>query len=118
MDSDGDQEISRDEFAAAVGRPIQDLDGFEGAVRAAADALVQAADRDGNQVLDAAEYAELTTVYGASADEAARAFSRLDTDRNGVLDRAELTAAIWQFFASPDPGAAGQRGPGGGPNGG
>jgi tellurite resistance protein TerC len=107
MDSDGDQEISRDEFAAAVGRPIQDLDGFEGAVRAAADALVQAADRDGNQVLDAAEYAELTTVYGASADEAARAFKRLDTDRNGVLDRAELAAAIRQFFASPDPGAAG-----------
>ena len=87
MDTDGDQEISRDEFAAAVGRPIQD--------------------RDGNQVLDPAEYAELTTVYGASADEAARAFSRLDTDRNGVLDRAELTAAIRQFFASPDPGAAG-----------
>lgn len=107
MDTDGDQEISRDEFAAAVGRPIQDRDGFEGAVRAAADALVQAADRDGNQVLDPAEYAELTTVYGASADEAARAFSRLDTDRNGVLDRAELTAAIRQFFASPEPGVAG-----------
>jgi tellurite resistance protein TerC len=107
MDADGDQQITPDEFAAALGRPIQDRDGFEGAVREAAHALVRAADRDGNQVLDAAEYAELTAVYGASADEAAHAFARLDLDRNGVLDRAEFTTAIRQFFASPDAGAAG-----------
>ena len=56
MDVDGDQQITPDEFTAALGRPVQDRDGFEVAIRAAAHALVQAADRDGNQVLDAAEY--------------------------------------------------------------
>jgi hypothetical protein len=34
------------------------------------------------------------------ADEAERAFSRLDQDRNGVLDAAELTMAICHFLAS------------------
>jgi Ca2+-binding EF-hand superfamily protein len=46
-------------------------------------------------------------VYGARADEAERAFSRLDQDSNGVLDTAELTLAISQFFTSRDPGARG-----------
>ena len=91
----------------AFGRRIEDRPGFDTAVRAAAQALVQVADRDGNGVLDAAEYAELTAVYGASTDEAAQAFRRLDLDRNGVLDNVEFTTAISQFFASPDADAAG-----------
>jgi tellurite resistance protein TerC len=107
MDVNADQEISVDEFAAAVGRTIKDRPGFDTAVRTAAHTLVQMADRDGNGVLDAAEYAELAAVYGASADEAARAFCRLDLDHNGVLDSAEFTLAISQFFASPDADAHG-----------
>ena len=107
MDANGDREITPDEFAAAFGRRIEDRPGFEVAVRTAAQALVQVADRDGNGALDAAEYAALTAVYGASADDAARAFSRLDLDRNGVLDSLEFTTAISQFFASPDADAAG-----------
>jgi Ca2+-binding EF-hand superfamily protein len=107
MDVNADQEITVDEFAAAVGRTIKDRPGFDTAVRTAAHTLVQMADRDGNGVLDAAEYAELAAVYGASADEAARAFCRLDLDHNGVLDSAEFTLAISQFFASPDADAHG-----------
>jgi tellurite resistance protein TerC len=107
MDANGDREITPDEFAAAFGRRIEDRPGFDTAIRTAAQSLVQMADRDGNGVLDAAEYAELTAVYGASADDAARAFRRLDLDRNGVLDNVEFTTAISQFFASPDADAAG-----------
>ena len=107
MDANGDREITSDEFTAAFGRRIEDRPGFDTAVRTAAQALVQVADRDGNGALDAAEYAALTAVYGASADDAARAFSRLDLDRNGVLDSFEFTTAISQFFASPDADAAG-----------
>ena len=107
MDANGDREITPDEFAAAFGWRIEDRPGFDTAVRTAVQALVQVADRDGNGLLDAAEYAELTAVYGASADDAARAFARLDLDRNGVLDGVEFTTAISQFFASPDPDAAG-----------
>jgi Ca2+-binding EF-hand superfamily protein len=65
------------------------------------------ADRDGNGVLDAGEYTQLTRANGASAEEAARAFGRLDLDHNGVLDTAELAAAIGEFFASRDAGARG-----------
>ena len=107
MDADGDQQITRDEFTAALGRAIQDRPGFDTAVRAAARTLVQVADQDGNGALDTGEYARLAAVYGARADEAARAFGRLDQDRNGVLDSAELALAISQFFTSRDPGAYG-----------
>ncbi|HUB23125.1 MAG TPA: hypothetical protein VMA97_12045 [Streptosporangiaceae bacterium] len=107
MDANGDQEISRDEFVAAVGPDIADRPGFDVAVGAAARSLIQVADADGNGVLDTGEYARLAAVYGAQADEAERAFGRLDQDRNGMLDVAELTLAISQFFASRDPAARG-----------
>jgi len=102
MDADGDQEITRDEFIAALGRTVEDRPGFAAAVRTAADALVQAADQDGNGALDAGEYARLAAAYGARADEAAQAFGRLDRDRNGMVDIAELALAISQFFTSRD----------------
>jgi tellurite resistance protein TerC len=100
MDTDHNQEISREEFVAGLGQLITDRAEFDIAVHRAALTLVQVADRDHNGVLDTAEYADLAAVYGADADEAAAAFDRLDLDRNGVLDTAELTVAISQFFAS------------------
>ena len=103
MDVNGDQQITPGEFAAAVDRPVRDRAGFDAAVSAAADALIQAADRDGDGSLNLAEYAELVAVYGTSPDQAGRAFERLDLDRNGVLDSAEYALAITQFFTSPDP---------------
>lgn len=103
MDADGDRVISRDEFVAAVGPGIGDRPRFGTAVEAAARSLIRVADADGNGVLDTAEYTRLASVYGTHADEAERAFGRLDQDRNGVLDAAELTLAISQFFASRDP---------------
>jgi len=107
MDADGDQQITPDEFTGSIGRAIDDRPGFDAAVRAAARTLIQAADEDGNGVLDPGEYTRLASVYGASAGEAARAFAQLDLDRNGVLDTAELATAISQFFASPDTAAPG-----------
>ena len=100
MDANGDQEISRDEFTAGLSRAIEDRPGFDTAVRAAAVALIQVADLDGNGVLDPAEYRQLAAVYGTSAEEAERAFSRLDLDRNGFVDTAELSLGIGQFFAA------------------
>ena len=107
MDADGDQEITRDEFIAALGRTIEDRPGFDAAVRTAARTLLQVADQDGNGALDAGEYARLAAAYGTRADQAARAFDRLDQDRNGMVDTAELALAISQFFTSRDPGAYG-----------
>jgi tellurite resistance protein TerC len=107
MDANGDQEISRDEFVTAVGLDVADRPGFDAAVGATARSLLEVADTDGNGVLDPAEYTRLAAVYGARADEAERAFGRLDQDRNGVLDVAELTSAIGQFFASRNPRARG-----------
>lgn len=107
MDANGDQEITPDEFAAAMGRTIDDRPGFDTAVRSAADSLIQVADRDRNGVLDAGEYTQLAAVYGASAEQAGRAFSRLDLDHNGFLDTPELTLAITEFFASRDAAAPG-----------
>jgi tellurite resistance protein TerC len=108
MDANRDDEISREEFVVGVrrGRP-EDGPGFEAAVSAAARSLIQVADTDGNGVLDPGEYARLAAVYGAGADEAERAFDRLDRDRNGMLDATELTLAISQFFGSRDPGVLG-----------
>jgi predicted tellurium resistance membrane protein TerC len=107
MDANGDRQITPDEFAASAGRAIGDRSGFDAAVAAAAHSLVQVADRDGNGVLDPAEYARLAAAYGASTQQAAQAFAQLDLDRNGVLDTAELAQGISQFFTSPDPSAPG-----------
>jgi tellurite resistance protein TerC len=103
MDANGDQEISREEFVTAVGRAVADRSVFDAAVGVTARTLIQVADTDANGVLDAGEYVRLAAVYGARADQAQRAFGRLDQDRNGVLDAAELTTAICRFFASRDP---------------
>ncbi|MGP0027386.1 MAG: EF-hand domain-containing protein, partial [Streptosporangiaceae bacterium] len=100
MDTDGNQEISREEFVTGLGQVIVDRPAFDTAVHTAALTLVQVADRDHNGVLDSGEYADLAAVYGADPDEAAAAFDRLDLDRNGVLDTGELTMAISKFFAS------------------
>jgi hypothetical protein len=107
MDTDGDQQITPDEFTAAIGREMDDQAGFDSAVRAAARSLIQAADQDGSGTLDSGEYTRLAGAYGATVADAARAFARLDLDRNGVLDTTELTLAIAQFFASPDTAAPG-----------
>ena len=107
MDANDDQEISRDEFVAAVGPDLADRPGFDAAVGTTARTLIQVADTDGNGVLDAGEYTRLAAVYGARAEEAERAFGQLDQDRNGMLDVTELTLAISQFFASRDPRAPG-----------
>jgi tellurite resistance protein TerC len=107
MDANDDQAITRDEFVAALGRTMRDRPAFDTAVRTAARTLIQVADQDGNEVLDAGEYARLAAVYGARSEEAERSFDRLDQDRNGVLDAVELTLAIGQFFTSRDPGARG-----------
>jgi len=107
MDANGDAQISPEEFAAAVGRPVEDRPGFEAAVTAAARSLIQAADHDRTGVLDPPGYACLAAAYGASAGQAAHAFARLDLDRNGVLDAAEIAQAITQFFTSPDPDTPG-----------
>jgi tellurite resistance protein TerC len=100
MDTDGNQEISPAEFAAGLARAIEDRARFETAVRTTAATLIQVADLDGNGVLDPAEYRQLAAVYGTSADEAERAFGRLDLDHNGVLDTTELSQGIGQFFAA------------------
>ncbi len=51
MDVNGDQEITPDEFAAAMGRTVDDRPGFDTAIRTAAHSLIQVADRDRNGVL-------------------------------------------------------------------
>ena len=107
MDANGDQQITLDEFATAVGRPVEDREGFSAAVGAAAHSLIDAADRDRDGTLNPAEYADLVAAYGTSTSQAARAFRRLDLDGNGVLDDTEYALAITQFFTSSDPRAPG-----------
>ena len=107
LDANRDGVISREEFVTGVGPDLAGQPEFDAAVGATARSLIQVADADGNGVLDPGEYTRLAAVYGARADQAERAFGRLDQDRNGVLDATELTLAIGQFFASRDPGGYG-----------
>ena len=64
MDANGDQEITADEFAAAMSRTIGDRP--RSTPLSPPPSASSVADRDRNGMLDAAEYTQLTAVYGAS----------------------------------------------------
>jgi Ca2+-binding EF-hand superfamily protein len=108
MDSDGDGQISRDEFITSVARSIVAReDGFSRHIEPIAHAVLTMADTNGSGELDADEFSRMWVAIGVPADDTARAFQQLDRDQSGRLSLDEITAAIHEYYTSVDPNAPG-----------
>ncbi|WHT22173.1 EF-hand domain-containing protein [Crossiella sp. CA-258035] len=107
-DSDGDGQVSREEFIAATERGLaENPDYLEEAYLKAAESVFEAIDRDGDGQVDRGEYIELYRSADVADDIAGAAFDRIDQNGDGVIDYAEFVAALRELFTSSDPDAPG-----------
>ncbi|MFD8632415.1 EF-hand domain-containing protein [Streptomyces sp. NPDC059533] len=106
-DTDGDGQVSREEFVTVMEDTVTTEAHFEPAVMAIADAVMSAVDTDQDGVLSLQEYVRLYDTLGVDRDVSTAAFHLVDRDGNGVISFAEYRAAIVEFYLSTDPAAPG-----------
>lgn len=106
-DTDGDGQVSREEFVTAMQDSVTAPEHFESAVMAIADAVMNAADTNTDGVLSRDEYVAMYEVLGVSPEHSVPAFARLDVDGDGVISHHEYRTAIVDFYLSTDPDAPG-----------
>ncbi|MFE4361283.1 EF-hand domain-containing protein [Kitasatospora xanthocidica] len=106
-DTDGDGQVSRQEFLTVMKADVTTPAHFEGTVLAIADALLNAYDTNGDGVLSKEEYVHMYEQLGVPRVHSEQAFPRLDRDGNGVISLDEFREAIIEFYLSDDPAAPG-----------
>jgi juvenile hormone diol kinase len=106
-DSDQDGRVSLEEYLAAYSA-IPDPDAFYAAtVQAIVDFTFDYFDRDQDGYMTAAEFAEVYAVFDLAADDAHRAFTRMDVDGDGRIPKDEGLRLVREFYLSDDPDADG-----------
>lgn len=106
-DTDGDGQVSRQEFITIMEANVTAPEHFESAVMAIADAVMKALDANSDGVLSLVEYMRLYDTLGVPKEHSAEAFTRLDLDGDGVISFDEYRNAIVDFYLSADPNAPG-----------
>lgn len=106
-DQNHDNQVSEDEFTLAYTALTNDDAAFHHLLMGYAAYVIRSADRDGNGLLDQAEYVTILGCYGIEASAARTAFQHLDEDGNGLLSVIDMEKAFEQYFRSDDPNAAG-----------
>lgn len=101
--------ISKDEFTASVSTLSTDAGKADEVLGGLADAVMKAADADGNGQLSVAEYTAFVQGHapGLADAEVREAFGHLDRDGDGHLTRTELRQTVIEYFTSADPDAPG-----------
>ncbi|MFC5667413.1 oxygenase MpaB family protein [Kitasatospora misakiensis] len=101
MDADGDGRISRAEYiAATLAGCDRDPAYLEGGLLPALRAVFEAADTDGDGLLDFAEYRVLFDGRRVHPAELSYGFRQLDTDGDGVITGAEFLRGFVDFFTA------------------
>ncbi|WP_030692273.1 EF-hand domain-containing protein [Streptomyces globisporus] len=105
----GSQGIPRDQFVASTRTLAQNPEAARAALGGIAETYLQIADIDQDGRISPHEFLAFQRGHFPEFTEenAAEAFSHLDTDGDGMLSPAEFTNAVVEFWTSPDPGAAG-----------
>lgn len=106
-DTEGDGQLSRQEFITIMDANVTAPEYFEDAVMAIADAVMNALDTNADGVLSRDEYVRLYDVLGVGREHSEQAFTLLDRDGNGVIGFDEYRTAIVEFYLSADPNAPG-----------
>ncbi|MFE6225965.1 EF-hand domain-containing protein [Streptomyces sp. NPDC057854] len=105
----GSQGLPKDQFVAATRALAQDPGAARATLGGIAETYLQIADLDQDGRISPAEFLAFQRGHfpGFTEENAAEAFSHLDTDGDGVLSPVEFTRAVVEFWTSPDPGATG-----------
>jgi Ca2+-binding EF-hand superfamily protein len=106
-DSDGDGQVSQQEFITVMEANVTAPEHFERAVLAIIDSLMKALDTNGNGVLSRDEYVRMYSALGVPPHHSGEAFNKLDRDGDGVISQEEFRMAISEFYLSADPNAPG-----------
>ena len=95
-DTDRDGAVDLDEFLATIDRGmLAEPDYLERAILVITGACFDAADANGDGMIDVEEYTRLITAVDPSKDEVARkGFALLDANGSGLVGREELVSAL------------------------
>ncbi|MFE0019757.1 EF-hand domain-containing protein [Amycolatopsis sp. NPDC059021] len=106
-DADGDDSVTRDEFVAAVDAGLLSDPAYLDVVAAAADTVFDAADVDGDGVLNQVEVVAVYSAAGASTAAAVGAFKQIDTNGDNRISREEWQNSVRGAFTSTGPDTPG-----------
>jgi Ca2+-binding EF-hand superfamily protein len=107
FDTDGDGQISKEEWRNGLRKFASSGDQYREGFRPLAQALFDLCDADGNGEVSPAEFFQYQRAFGTSAENSRLAFARLDRDGSGALSVEELLSAWHEYYTSTDPQAPG-----------
>ncbi|MGW1373078.1 EF-hand domain-containing protein [Streptomyces sp. NPDC002446] len=102
------QEVDCSAFVAAL-TAAREAGALHAMVQPAVVAHLALTDRDGDGSIDLREFTVAQQAVGIPSDQAQSVFRALDRDGDGRLTLPEWEAAVWEYYASTDPEAPGNR---------
>lgn len=104
-DTDGNKEVSFDEFVESVQRE----DFINNVVVPFSVAVFELADTDNDGRASEQQWVSAQIKAGMPEDESREVFSQLDSDGDGYVTKEEYQRGVEEFYLSDDPNATGNR---------
>jgi Ca2+-binding EF-hand superfamily protein len=107
FDTDGDGQVSLDEYVAGFEQFLDRREEFMETMAALVDSFYRLADRDGSGQLTEDELIRHYRSWNHTEEQAREAFGRLDRNGRGAISRDEWMANLEEFYFSEDPDVPG-----------
>ena len=106
-DQNRDNIVSPKEWIDLTDKLLASEGGYASVMNAIGNLTFDAVDPDDDGKIDHNDWRAFSAAHGISADNADRAFARLDLNGDGSISREETMAHLRDFFYSNDPNAPG-----------
>ncbi|MGD0066830.1 MAG: patatin-like phospholipase family protein [Streptosporangiaceae bacterium] len=107
--ADTDSGLDQGAFTESLSQLAADPAAYGANLLPVVEAILDAADEDGDAILSPAEVQRLLRALGAGEGDAAAVARRLDTNDYGVISLDELSEAFRDYFTSDEPGCVGNQ---------